>query len=159
MADFRTFRHMPTVKVAMTTFPHSIDIEASADEAWARMLEHKIRHLPVTSEGTLVGIVTERDLRLVLRPGVQPGQATLRHVVETDAFVVDDDTPLDVVATEMAERQIGSALVTRHGKLVGILTTTDVCRLLAQALEAHFAPGRRPADEHDEHDDEPDETA
>jgi acetoin utilization protein AcuB len=156
MADFRTFRHMPTVKVAMTTFPHSIEIEAPADEAWATMLDHKIRHLPVTDDGKLVGIVTERDLRLVLRPGVKPGEATLRHVVETDAFVVDDDTPLDVVANELAERQIGSALVTRHGKLVGILTTTDVCRLLAQALEAHFAPDRRPLDEHG---DEPDESA
>ncbi len=141
--DFRTFRHMPTVKVAMTTFPHSIEIERSADEAWAMMLEHQIRHLPVTADGALVGIVTERDLRLVLRPGAKPGEATLRNACETDAFVVDDDMPLDEVVREMAERQIGSALVTRHGKLVGILTTTDVCRLLADALEALFVHGRR----------------
>lgn len=153
--DFRTFRHMPTVKVAMTTFPHSIDIERSADEAWAMMLEHQIRHLPVTADGTLVGIVTERDLRLVLRPGAKPGEATLRSACETDAFVVDDDAPLDAVVREMAERQIGSALVTRHGKLVGILTTTDVCRLLADALEAHFAHGRRLPDP----EEGPDESA
>jgi acetoin utilization protein AcuB len=142
MIDFRRLRRMPTAKLAMTAFPYAIDLDASADEAWAVMLEHKIRHLPVTSDGALVGIVTERDLRLVLRPGVKKGEAMVRSAYEDGAYVVDDDAPLDVVAREMARRQIGSALVTRHGKLVGILTTTDVCRLLADMLEACFSKPR-----------------
>jgi acetoin utilization protein AcuB len=142
MADFRMLRHMPTVKVAMTTFPYSIDIAAAAGDAWAMMLEHKIRHLPVTADGELVGIVTERDLRLVLRPGVKKEMATVRNACETDIYVVADDVPLDLVVRELAARQIGSALVTRHGKLVGILTTTDVCRLLAEVLEGHFSRTR-----------------
>ena len=42
----------------------------------------------------------------------------------------------------MAERHIGSALVTRGGKLVGIFTTTDACRALARVLhEQHPDPG------------------
>jgi len=138
MLDFRTLKHMPTIKVAMTTFPWSIDIDAPAEEAWATMLEHRIRHLPVTADDALIGIVTERELRLVLRPGVEPGDWKVRQVCEEDAYVVSDDTPLDVVVSEMAERQIGSALVQRRGKLVGILTTTDVCRVLAELLESRF---------------------
>jgi len=138
MFDFRTLKHMPTIKVVMTTFPWFIDIEAPAEEAWAMMLEHHIRHLPVTEGDALVGIVTERDLRLVLRPGVEPGEWKVREVCEQDAYVVGDDTPLDVVVREMAERQIGSAVVQRRGKLVGIFTTTDVCRVLAELLESRF---------------------
>ena len=140
MLDFRALRHMPTIKLAMTTFPWSIDIEAPAEDAWATMLEHRIRHLPVTENDALVGIVSERDLRLALRPGVEPGEFRVRQVCEEDAYVVSDDTPLDLVVREMAERQIGSALVQRRGKLVGILTHTDVCRVLAELLESRF-PG------------------
>jgi acetoin utilization protein AcuB len=140
MLDFKTLKHHPTVKIAMTTFPYTIEIDASADEAWAMMLKHHIRHLPVTNDGQLVGIVTERDLRLVLRPGGKPGEISLRSTCETDAYIVDDDTPLAVVARNLAERQLGSALVARHGKLVGILTASDACRHLADLLESRF-PG------------------
>ena len=140
MLDFRALRHMPTIKLAMTTFPWSIDIEAPAEDAWATMLEHRIRHLPVTENDALVGIVRERGLRLGLRPGMEPGEFRVRQVCEEDAYVVSDDTPLDLVVREMAERQIGSALVQRRGKLVGILTHTDVCRVLAELLESRF-PG------------------
>ena len=46
------------------------------------------------------------------------------------------DTPLDQVVTEMAERRIGSALITHHDKLVGIFTVTDACRVLAEILRS-----------------------
>jgi CBS domain-containing protein len=138
MLDFEALRHMPTIKVAMTTFPHSIDIDAPLAAAWEMMLEHGIRHLPVTEGGALVGIVTERDLRLVLRPGSSETGGAVRLACTLDACVVDDDTPLDIVAREMGDRQIGSVIVVRHGKVVGILTTTDVCRLLAELLESRF---------------------
>jgi len=146
MLDFRALRHMPTIKVAMTTFPHSIDIDASLADAWQMMLEHGIRHLPVTEAGELVGILTERDLRLVLRPGSEKTGGAVRIACTLDAYDVDDDTPLDVVARAMAERQIGSALVVRYGKLVGILTSTDVCRLLAELLESRFGGDGGPVD-------------
>lgn len=146
MLDFQALRHMPTIKVAMTTFPHSIDIDASLADAWQMMLEHGIRHLPVTEDGKLVGILTERDLRLVLRPGSDQTGGAVRIACTLDAYEVEDDTPLDVVARELAERQIGSALVVRHEKLVGILTSTDVCRLLADFLESRFGGGGEPID-------------
>lgn len=138
MLHFESLRHMPTVKVAMTTFPFSIDIDATLADAWAMMLEHDVRHLPVTENDALVGILTERDLRLVLHPGSAATAGTVRLACTMEPFVVDVDTPLDVVAREMANRQIGSVLIERHGKLVGILTTTDVCRLLVGLLEARF---------------------
>jgi CBS domain-containing protein len=48
--------------------------------------------------------------------------------------VVDAGEPAEAVAAAMAERHLGSALVTRAGKLVGIFTTTDACRALARVL-------------------------
>ncbi|HZR81462.1 MAG TPA: CBS domain-containing protein [Candidatus Binatia bacterium] len=149
MLDFRSIRHMPTIKVAMTTFPYSIDIDAPLADAWAMMLQRGIRHLPVTEDGAIVGVVSERDLRLVLRPGSAFTDGAVRLACTTDAYTVPDDTPLDVVAREMADRQIGCVVVERHGKLVGILTTTDVCRMLADVLESRFAAGEAPDDDPD----------
>lgn len=147
MLDFRVLRHMPTIKVVMTTFPYAIDVEATLADAWAMMLEHGIRHLPVTEGDALIGIVTERDLRLVLRPGSTQTDGIVRDVASSDLYVVGDDAPLDEVVRQMADRQIGSVLVVRHDKLVGILTTSDVCRILASLLESRFAgpmPDRDP---------------
>ncbi len=137
-------KRMPTVRVAMTPFPYSIDIDAPAEEAWEAMLEHEIRHLPVTSGGQLEGLISERDLRLVLRPGVEREQVKVRDACHGKLYCIPDDTPLDEVLTVMAERHIGSAVVHRGGHLAGILTVTDVCRHLAEVLRAHCgAPGTR----------------
>ena len=46
----------PTLAGAMTPFPHSVDIKAPLDEAQEFLREHRIRHLPVTDEGVLVGV-------------------------------------------------------------------------------------------------------
>ena len=52
----------------------------------------------------------------------------------TEAYVVDLETPVASVAKTMADRHFGSALVTRRGKLAGIFTMTDACRVLADQL-------------------------
>ncbi len=85
-----------------------------------------------------MGIVTERDLRVA--DGVAGGASDIAlSLIGTDPpFVVDADTPLHAVLDEMADERKGSAMVTGDGELVGILTTTDVCRYLAEWLRAQF---------------------
>jgi acetoin utilization protein AcuB len=51
--------------------------------------------------------------------------------------VVPASTPVAKVARVMAQNRIGSAIVTRHGKLVGIFTVTDACRALAETIGDH----------------------
>ena len=52
------------VRELMSTGMVTIEAAASCQQAVERMYRHKVRHLPVTgSDGTLVGIVTDRDLR------------------------------------------------------------------------------------------------
>ena len=69
----------------------------------------------------------------------------MRDVYQPDSYVVDAGASLEHVAATMAERHVGSALVTKGGKLVGIFTTTDACRALARVLQ-QLSPGRGPAD-------------
>ena len=58
-----------------------------------------------------------------------------------DTYLVEIDAPLARVASEMADRHIGSAIVVRRGKLAGILSVTDVCRVLAELLDEIYPTG------------------
>ena len=60
-----------------------------------------------------------------------------------DLFIAPFRAPLNEVVFEMAERRIGSVIVQRQGKLAGILSSIDVCRILGEYLEALFPTGNR----------------
>jgi acetoin utilization protein AcuB len=136
---------LPQILAYMTPFPYSVDVDAPLAEAHAFLRERHIRHLPVTERGELVGVLTDRDIKLALGPdlGSPPErELAVRDVFQPEAYVVDAGALLVIVAATMAERHLGSALVTRGGKLVGIFTTTDACRALARILrEQHPDPG------------------
>lgn len=136
-------KHMPQVIAMMTPFPHSIDLDATLAEARLMMDGHGFRHLPVTAHGRLVGVLSDRDLRVASGPGPEraaDAPLRVRDVYHDEVYAVEADAPLDVVASTMAERHIGSAMVTRGGKLVGVFTTTDACRALARVLRERFPP-------------------
>lgn len=132
---------IPAVKAAMTPFPFSVDSGASTNEALEFMREHGIRHLPVTSNGSLAGMVSDRDIRLVLGPDASDSSGDnirVRDAMVADAYVVDLETQLDEVLAHMAEHHLGSAIVTRKGKLAGVFTVTDACRVFAETLREQF---------------------
>lgn len=122
-------RRIPKIKTVMTPFPYSIAASASLAEAEEMMRHHSIRNLPVCEGHTLFGILVEHDLRIRHRELAVVGDVCMR-----DPYVVELDTPLDVVASEMAKRMAAAVLIVKTEKLVGILTVTDVCRLLAAVL-------------------------
>ncbi len=127
----------------MTAFPYSIDIDAPIERAKTFMLEHSIRHLPVTDKDELVGLLTDRDIKLYLGPDLDypdVSETKVRDVYQDKPYVVDLNEPLDNVLIRMANRHIGSALVTKDGKLVGVFTGMDACRGFAEYLRDQFEP-------------------
>jgi acetoin utilization protein AcuB len=142
-------KHMPQVVGFMTPFPHAVPADAPVAQARAMMHEHSLRHLPVIDAGRLAGVISDRDIKLALGPDLaypKEDELQVRDVYVEDAYTVDAGTPLDEVAATMAERHIGSALVTHHGRLAGIFTSTDACRALAGVLRERFPP-RTPSTE------------
>jgi len=133
--------HIPTMAAVMTPFPHAVSPDDSIRHARALMVEHEVRHLPVLEEHRLVGIVTDRDLKRALDPalGLPSGdELFVRDVYLPDPYVVDVADPLDEVLAEMTRRHVGSTLVTKHGRLVGIFTAMDACRLYGEHLRSLF---------------------
>ncbi len=134
----------PRLKSIMTPFPYAVELSAPLGEARHLMLQHSVRHLPVTQNHTLQGIITDRDIKLLLGPEL--GSPDAKELIVEDAYVencfqVDIEQPLRIVLREMAKRHIGSAVVTSHGRLAGIVTATDAFRAFANHLDYQFHPG------------------
>ena len=134
-------KKMPIVGAVMTSFPYFVDSDDPVGRLEKMMDDRAIRHLPVQEKGRLVGIVSERDLHHRLPRSVAPEEKSrlrARDVMVADPYVVAFNTPLSQVAAQMALRHIGSAIVTRRGKLAGILSAMDVCRIFAEYLDHQF---------------------
>ena len=134
-------KRMPAMMSVMTPFPYSIDIDAPLAEARKMMVAHDIRHLPVSVAGRLGGLVSDRDISLVTEPSGGKGGLEgmrVRDVCALPGYTVELSERLDRVLLHMAEHHIGSALILKQGKLVGIFTATDVCRCFGEYLQALF---------------------
>ena len=134
-------RKCPLVGAVMTSFPYFVDSDDPLGRLEKMMDDRGIRHLPVKEKGKLVGIVSERDLHHRLPRNAPPeakSQLRARDVMVANPYVVNFNTPLSEVVAQMGLRHIGSAIVTRRGKLAGILSATDVCRIFAEYLNDQF---------------------
>jgi len=133
--------HIPPIGSVMTPFPYVVQQDDSVLAARALMVEHDLRHLPVQDGHRLVGVLTDRDLKRAMDPdlGLPPkDELFVRDVFVADAYIVDSAEPLDQVLERMTAEHIGSALITKAGKLVGIFTPMDACRILYQHLRSLF---------------------
>lgn len=130
------------VRDFMTTCPHTIEPDATVADARARMIEVHARHLPVVRDGRLVGILSDRDVELceslLVDTPHRPRPPTVAEAMSEVVFTCGPDAHLHAVAHEMASHKHGSAVVVdpaHPSKVVGVFTTTDALRALAQ-----FAP-------------------
>ncbi len=108
------------------------------------MMEHKVRRLPVTAGGILVGIITKEDI-IAASPSIIDFETTdeiKRHLEQTnvasvmteDPYTVETDDPIEQAALIMAEKKVGALPVLDSGKLVGIITETDIFRAFVKIL-------------------------
>lgn len=133
--------HIPSIANVMTPFPWSVDIGEPLDRARALMQKHEFRHLPVTDGDELVGLLVERDVRLVEGTSFDPAaraKLVVRDACTLDAYVVPTHARLDRVLLEMARRHIGAALVVKDDRLAGIFTVTDACQHFGDFLQTLF---------------------
>jgi acetoin utilization protein AcuB len=133
--------HIPSIGSVMTPFPHVVQVSDSLLLARAMMVEHEVRHLPVKDGHRLVGVLTDRDLKRVLDPelGLPPkDELFVRDALVTEAYLVESHAPLDEVLEHLVAHHIGSVLVTKSGRLAGIFTASDACRVLCAHLRALF---------------------
>lgn len=108
-------------------------------EALTEFRSRKIRRAPVTENGRLVGIVSERDLLHILpgtcgqasTPAGEDGMALpVRNIMVTDVATLGPNDPLAKAASLMLKKRIGGVPVVHEGRLKGIITESDVFKAL-----------------------------
>jgi acetoin utilization protein AcuB len=125
------------VRDRMTKHPLTITEDQSLSGAHRYMQEQSVRHLPVVNRaGAMVGLVTEDDLLKA-----EPSRATslsvweihglldrieVKDVMVRKVITTTEDTPIEEAAHLMLEHKIGCLPVLRDGKLVGIITESDL---------------------------------
>ncbi len=130
---------IPSVQKYMTYVPKSIGFDQSIAQAADVMRKLHLRHLPVLKGGKLVGILTERDISLILGfKDVNPETTTVEEAYSPDPYFTAPESPLNEVVAHMAEKKFGCALVVDNGKLVGIFTEVDAYKALSELLETRL---------------------
>lgn len=128
---------LPSLKTAMTPFPHSVAVDAALDEALAILDAHDFRHLPVTAGAAIAGLVDRATLERALAAG---STGTVGDHCEPAPRVVSIDEPLREVVGAMAAKRLDAVVVTRHGRLAGVFTAVDACRAFAALLTVLAPP-------------------
>tara|TARA_B110001454_G_C12723220_1_gene435923 strand:- start:8390 stop:8788 length:399 start_codon:yes stop_codon:yes gene_type:complete len=125
----------PKVQKYMTQSPKSIGYDRPLSQAMGVMNEMRVRHLPVLKEGKLIGILTDRDVKLVASfEEIDPDKILVEEACTYDPYCVAPTTDLNEVVDHMARKKYGCAVVMDSGKLVGILTETDVYKAFVDVL-------------------------
>jgi acetoin utilization protein AcuB len=150
------------MKVAdlMTRKLVSIAPNDSVEVAVQLLRRRGIRHLLVLKQGRLVGIVSDRDIKRALDPArtrkkllgigglyflIEP--ILVREIMTPDPVTIGSDATPQAAAQTLVTERFGALPVVEDGKLVGIITETDLLRYFAQPAEPEQpvkAPRRKP---------------
>ncbi len=117
----------------------------SLREALGLLQRHRIRHVPVLSEGRLIGIVTDRDLKRAT-PSLLSGidresfdkvldETRVGQVMTRNPYTVTPSMRLKDAAKILIDQRFGALPVIDGGKLIGIVTATDLLKALHDMLE------------------------
>jgi len=120
--------------------------EMPIHDALALFKKEHIRRAPVIKDGKLVGIISEKDLLNASPSPVSSlsiwemnyllSKVAVKQVMTKKVLTVTEDTPIEEAARIMADNKIGGLPVMRDGKVVGIITETDLFKVFLELLGA-----------------------
>lgn len=124
------------VRNKMKANPFTISPDQTIPEAHEIMAQHGVRRLPVMKNGKLVGIVSREDIQ-----SASPSKATslsvgeityllaktkIKQIMSKNIVTISPDALLEEAATLMRDQKVGFLPVVEDGKLVGIITESDI---------------------------------
>jgi acetoin utilization protein AcuB len=134
------------VKDLMHTAVFTVSPQDPVDRVFFLIHYEKIRHLPVVEKGQVVGIVSDRDLYKALGPRSRSRMVTegadrsqlyvipkkARHIMRRGVITIEPEDFASRAASLMARRKVGALPVVQNGRLVGIITATDLLAAFAR---------------------------
>ena len=124
------------VKTRMTPDPFTVRADATIPEAIATMKDRHVRHLPVMDAGRVVGVISEGDIDANLPSKATSlsvneltylvNKLTVGKVMSRDPITISPDALLEQAAIIMRENKIEMLPVVQDGRLVGVITESDL---------------------------------
>ncbi|WHZ56859.1 acetoin utilization AcuB family protein [Metabacillus hrfriensis] len=118
--------------------------DATIAEAIKKMAEYRIRHIPIVAENDLLaGIVSDRDIKdaspsiFHLSENKEALNKPLKSIMKTDAITGHPLDFVEEISSIFYEHKIGCLPIIKHGKLVGIVTETDLLHTFVQLTGAN----------------------
>jgi len=120
----------------MTAYPETLDPEATIQKAAQLMRDHDYGVMPVVDElGSLVGIVTDRDIVVKAVASGHGPETPLRECMTASPDTVPKDLPIDKALHLMNTRQIRRVPVVETGRLIGMVSLSDIANSGVQGEE------------------------
>jgi acetoin utilization protein AcuB len=132
----------------MTRQPVTMDITSTVQEATDLMFAADVRHIPVVEHGTLVGMISDRNVRSYMLPRSErifqadEERARLAEsisaVMPSEVMTIRPDTPVAELLDIMLEEKIGAVpvLAPDTGELIGMVSYIDVLRAVRSFLHS-----------------------
>ncbi len=122
---------MVILREIMVTNVITIEHDKSAQDAAKLMAEHNIGSLVVIRDGGPIGIVTERDLvRKVCTRDIPSSRIPLQEVMSSPLISTEPDMTIETAVQRMVNKRIRRLPILDKGKIVGIVTETDLVKHL-----------------------------
>ena len=123
-------------------------LDEPIDLAVKKMVERDVGSIVVTDGQMAVGIITKGDiLRKAFLRGIDASKVTAKEIMSKPAVAIESDSTLEEASKLMAKKHVSKLAVERNGKLVGIITATDIIRAvpaqvsyLEELVRVRFVP-------------------
>jgi CBS domain-containing protein len=123
------------VRDIMTKNVVTIASDKTALDAAKLMAEKGISSLIVVKNGNPEGIITERDfIKKICVKELQVAQIKIINIMSKIQTIAEPDTPIEVAVQRMVNRRIRRLPILQDGRVVGIITVTDLARHLRTIL-------------------------
>ncbi len=130
-----TFAMPEVVKNIMTREVITIDTDRNIVDAAKLMTSNQISSLIVEKNHDAVGIISERDfVRKVCSKDLRSSEVLVSEIMSNISITAEPDTPLEVAVQRMINHRIRRLPVLEKGKIVGIVTVTDLARELRKVV-------------------------
>lgn len=124
------------VKSIMTKRIISTDYSDSIQKVAKKMVKHRVGSMIITKKNRPVGIITETDInKRIVAPAKDPKKIKAKDIMSSPIIHVKPNDDISEVVYKMKKHKIRRFPVVKNGKIVGILTNTDIARISPEMID------------------------
>ena len=126
----------PTISEYMAKNVKTISVEATLKELSQSFIDQEVSALLVVDGGNFVGIVSDKRLaRVGVAKGLNMETTTVRAIMRSEMLQIESDQPVRAAQAMMKANGVRHLVVTEDGKVVGIVTISDLIRYFTDFFE------------------------